>query len=138
MKFTHRLLALLSSIVLLLAAAVTAQTVAPLIRVNVPFEFQVGNTVLPAGDYSVVRTDPYVLVLRDARNRVVATVVTTPAQLLVAPATPKVVFEMEGGRNVLSRVWAANSRFGFQFPSASRDSAVARNRSTSVQTTGGR
>jgi hypothetical protein len=124
--------------VLLFAGAARAQTATPLIRINVPFEFQVGNKLLPAGDYSVCRANPYILVVRDSRQRVVATLVTTPAQTLAPPTVPKLAFRVQGTRNVLTHVWLANSRYGFEFPASHTRPLFAQTPTSNVQAAAGR
>lgn len=138
MKSTYRVLMLLLLAVLLLATAMVAQTADPIVRVSVPFEFQVGNRALPAGDYSIVRAGAYILELRNARNEVVATAVTTPAQTPTPFVVPKLVFQVEDGHSVLTRVWAANTRYGYEFPAPSRSALYAKTKAAHVQTAAGR
>src|ERR1700733_8444088 len=135
MKSIQRTLTLLLLTVLLFICATWAQTATPLIRVNVPFEFQVGNKLLPAGDYLIAHSESYFLVVRDSHQRVVATVVTTPAQTLTAPPVSKLVFRVDGGRNVLTRVWTSSSRYGYELPAPRIGTAFAKTPSTEMQVT---
>ena len=138
MRLIRRTLTQLLFIVLLFAGAARAQSVTPLIRVKVPFEFEVGNKALPAGDYSILRKGSYLLELRDSRERVVATIATMPAQVLTAPVTTKLVFRADGERNVLTHVWTANSRYGYEFRSPQIANAFAKSRTARVQAAVGR
>jgi hypothetical protein len=128
----------LLALTVLLFAGVQAQTTARFIQVHVPFEFQVGNEVLPAGEYSITRANPYILVLRDSHERVVASVVPAPAQASAAPAACKLVFYVDGERNVLARIWSANSRYGYELPVPRNWPAFAKVRTTEVQAATGR
>ena len=137
MKSIQRTLTLLSLTVLLFAGAARSQTTVLLLRVKVPFEFQVRNTILPAGDYTVVRATADILTLRDSRGNVVASAVTMPAQTLTAPRASKLIFRVDGRRNVLLGVWTSNSRYGYEFPVPRMATAFA-NRPAPVQTAAGR
>ena len=64
----------LVGVVLSLAGATQAQSVPHYVKVSVPFEFAVGEKVLPSGDYKIVCT-PDEIELRDARGQVVASAV---------------------------------------------------------------
>ena len=61
-----RMLTSLLTIVLLAAGSAYAQSPA-VIKVNIPFEFALGDKIFPAGDYSIVQPLQHFLVLRDAR-----------------------------------------------------------------------
>jgi len=102
----------LSLAVMLLAGLAQAQFNAWVVNVNVPFEFTVGKKTFPAGRYSLVRTAPYRLSLRDSRQGAVALVMTVPVQTATPRAEPTLVFRTEGGEHVLIRVWFANSPYG--------------------------
>jgi hypothetical protein len=106
------------------------------ITVNVPFEFTVGHKTFPAGSYSIVRTAPCALALRDSRAYVLATVMTTRAEAATPSATAKLVFRVEGGRHVLDRVWSANSRFGDQLPRTKPGIDLARAQATKASAAG--
>jgi hypothetical protein len=136
MKSIQRTLTLLLLTVSLFTGAARAQASIPLVRVNVPFEFLVGNRVLPAGDYSIFRADPSALVVRNSAGRVVATAMTTSTQALTAPVAPKLVFRFTGERNVLTQVWTSNSRYGYEFPAPRPSPAFAA--SPQMQAAGGR
>jgi hypothetical protein len=138
MKSIHRTLTILTLTVLLFAGLAGAQAVSTLIRVEVPFAFQVGNKVLPAGVYSIMRERPYTLAVRDARERVVAIAVTIPAQTFTAPPTAKLVFRVDGGPKVLTGVWTANSRYGYEFPAPRTRTVFAKTPDTQVQVAAGK
>lgn len=97
--------------VLLLAGVAHAQYT-QVIKVKVPFEFTVGKQTFPAGQYSLVRTASYLLVLRDSQARVLATVVTRSAEAAAAPASAKLEFYTDGDRHVLAQVWQQDNSIG--------------------------
>jgi len=115
-------------VVLLLATAGYAQYVQRLIlKVDVPFEFNVGKKTFPAGEYLVVRIAPYTLALRDSKGRFLTSVGTGTVLSLTARSTPKLKFELQDGRYVLREVWPGGSTAGYQLSSPKRLNAFAQN-----------
>src|SRR5215813_10683947 len=55
--------------VLLFAGIAHAQYTPQVIKVNVPFSFEVNGRSFPAGSYSLVRSEPNLLRLRDSNGR---------------------------------------------------------------------
>jgi hypothetical protein len=106
-----RCLSLLLSIVLLGTGLTHAQMVTKTAKFRVPFEFQVGDKILPAGDYTVSQAEPNVLSLRQADAHTSITLVTRPVQT-IAPAETKLVFERHDGQYQLVRIWRAQEEFG--------------------------
>jgi hypothetical protein len=114
-------------IVLLWAAAGHAQYAPRLIlKVDVPFEFSVGNKTFPAGSYQVVRIAPYMLALHDSKNGFLASVVTAPVVSRKARFTPTLQFEVDGEQHVLSQVWpGSGTTTGYELPVPKRVTYVA-------------
>src|SRR5262249_2428469 len=79
-----------------------------ILKVDVPFEFNVGKRVLPAGSYQVVQVAPQMLALRDDNNSLLASITTTPVVARNARYTPVLKFAVDGERHVLSQVWTGN------------------------------
>ena len=119
------------SIALILLSVVTlglcaqAQSPERTIKADIPFEFSVGNRIFPGGRYSLVRTEPFLLELRDPDGRVLANVLTQSVQSQVAPAQPRLLFDNQGGGHALTQVWQENESIGQQLmPSKSATRAV--------------
>src|SRR5258708_8592939 len=89
----------LVGVVLSFAGAMQAQYVPHYVKVSVPFEFSVGDKLLPAGDYKLVCT-PDEIELRDARGQVIASAVHHSVRTADAAVSPKLVFVSVGGRHV--------------------------------------
>jgi hypothetical protein len=105
--FTPLLLA-----VLLLAGRAHAQYADQVIKVNIPFGFDIANKTFPAGLYSLVRTEPHILRLRNSDGHVIATLVTGPVEAAAAPSSAKLDFYVDGGRHILTRVWQRDEAVG--------------------------
>jgi hypothetical protein len=136
-KQSIRILTALVGVVLLFAGAMQAQYVPHYVKVSVPFEFTVGNTVLPAGDYKLVCT-PNEVELRDADGRVVASTVHHAVRTADTPVPPKLVFVTEGGGHALRQVWPGSTNFGYELALSNPAVVMAKQHSkTPVQLAGG-
>jgi hypothetical protein len=113
MKF-KKVLSAMSLGVLLFADIAYAQYTPQVIKVSVPFSFEVYGQSFPAGTYSLLRNEPNVLLLRDANGRSLATILTVSIVANNAPTTAKLNFRNEGGRHVLARVWQENNPYGYE------------------------
>ncbi len=138
MSLLGRTLNTLSIAVLLFAGLAHAQFLSnPIMQVDVPFEFSVGNKTFPAGSYTMARTNASTLVIRDSRNRVVDAFIAIPALATTAPANPKLVFYRYGGRHVLARIWLRSERSGYELSRPKTPVAVAEETITPVQAVNG-
>ena len=91
------------------------------IEVNVPFDFAVGNTTLPAGKYEIKGVDdlaPNVLELRSANGRTTVVFEAASAQTRGDQIESKseLIFNKFGDRYFLSQVWVAGSSSGNELP----------------------
>jgi hypothetical protein len=120
--------------VLMLGSAAQAQQSQRVIKANIPFDFVVGDRIFPAGRYSLVRIGPSLLELRDSDGHVLANVLTQSVLTLSTPASPKLRFDAEGGRHVLTQVWQENESIGQQIPQSKSVTRAVRKRSGHVQT----
>jgi hypothetical protein len=120
--------------VLMLAAVAGAQQSERVIKADIPFDFTVGNRILPAGRYAMVRTQPWLLEVRDSEGRFVAHVLTQSIQTLNSPAAPKLRFENKDGRPALTQVWQENDSIGQQLLPRNSETRAVQKRSAHVQT----
>jgi hypothetical protein len=105
MKYSMiRLLAMAAAMLTGLLLAVTAQA-APAIQVSIPFEFSFADKTFPAGDYSLDKPLPHLLVLRDSDGRPVARTFTGDVYSADRVAGTKLRFDYIGGKHVLREVW---------------------------------
>ena len=82
--------------ILALGSAAQGQRSEQIIQANIPFDFAVGSRFFPAGHYSLVRSQPWQLELRDSEGRVLVNLLTQSVQTSTAPDRPKLVFESAG------------------------------------------
>ncbi len=108
-----RILTSLLTIVLWAAGSAYAQNPA-VIKVNIPFEFSLGDQTFQPGAYSLVQPLQHLLVLRNERGQTIASTLTTGVELSPAPATSKLRFRSVDGQYFLTEVWQQNDTAGLQ------------------------
>jgi hypothetical protein len=119
--------------VLLLAGNAYGQYLGHVIKVKVPFAFDVADKTFPAGDYSLLQTAPYLISLRDSEGHVLANVLTGSVERAESHGPAKLDFYVDGDRHVLARVWQEHESFGHQVSSSKRSTYLARRRNTRIQ-----
>jgi hypothetical protein len=112
---------LLSAMVLLTSvASAQAQSLAYRVKVNIPFDFTVGEKKLPAGEYSVgralQRSDDIVVQLSDLAGRSKAIRLTNATITSQPNKRSSLVFHRYGDQYFLFQVWPAGATVGRQFP----------------------
>ena len=100
--------------VLLLAGLASAQYEPQIMKVKVPFSFEVNGREFPAGAYSLVRAEPNMLRLRDTNGRSLANILAGSVLAAESPNSAKLEFKTEGGRHVLARIWLENNPYGYE------------------------
>src|SRR5882757_10439608 len=125
-----RILTSLLTIVLWIGGSAYAQSTA-VIKVNIPFEFSLGDKTFPAGNYSVVQPLQHLLVLRNARGQTIASTIATGLELSSPPAISKLRFRSVDGQYALTEVWQQDDTAGLQIHSAavSNRNYIAKHRS---------
>lgn len=115
-----------TAVALLMTTAASAQTIK--VKVNVPFDFVVSRTTLPAGEYLVDSMDDHgtVLAIRslnsDARNLVMSN-----STISLEPASQtKIIFHRYGDRYFLYKIWVAGNTIGHQLRPSPREKEVAK------------
>jgi Tfp pilus assembly protein PilW len=111
-------IAMLSLLLMLAAVSVNAQNLSEkLIEVNIPFDFAIGETNLPAGKYTLRRiistSSGDQLLIQNAEARVyMRTGITRPNRASGIQQKSKLAFNRYGDQYFLSQVWMAGSDTG--------------------------
>ena len=115
----------------ILSAVVShAQNVGSTVKVNIPFEFRVGATLVPPGQYSLVQREQHLVTLRDARGQVVASALTVGIESSAPAEDSKLSFYVSGGQHVLTEAWVEGELRGERLYAPTADpSATAKRRS---------
>ena len=112
MNHMARILTGLSLGVLFFAGAAQAED-GQATQANIPFEFSVGRTTLPAGQYQFVRTDNGMLLVRAADGRGIFTM-TRPVRGNQDGDGSELRFAVVEGRHILLQVWDERDDVGRQ------------------------
>ncbi|MCI0351756.1 MAG: hypothetical protein L0Z53_20235 [Acidobacteriales bacterium] len=110
-----------------LAASAQAQSK---IRVNVPFDFTIGSTLLPAGEYTVLpasqNAPSEVLLVRDADGRARAVTMGIRIEPDSKATEAKLVFHRYGDQYFLSQIWLNAGEAGSEMVPGSHERELAR------------
>ncbi len=121
----NQLFALIGLGLLLATASAYAQT--GVVKANVPFDFIVNQTELPAGQYTIQNMGatggPMVIESRDLTLTKVA--LPNDCQANKVPEKTKLIFHRYGSQYFLAQVWVAGNDRGRELPSSRREAEVA-------------
>jgi hypothetical protein len=120
-----------AALFLLLALMMVGESMAQTIRMkaNVPFDFIVNGSSLPAGEYTIQSfgaIDGKTLRLGNVGSRQGALVNTVGMDAAKASGQTKLIFHRYGDRYFLAQVWIAGSDHGQALPVSHRESELAR------------
>jgi hypothetical protein len=114
---------------LLLGGSALAQTVH--IRLSVPFDFNAGNKILPAGEYELRSAgqpdNPGMLEICRMDGTVEMYIHASDLESPSAARETKVVFRHYGNIYFLSELWTAGTRAGWEFPKTRAEINEAKN-----------
>jgi hypothetical protein len=117
-KYACMLVAALS-LVIGAASGFASPQITDEIKVSVPFTFYVGNTQLPAGDYSISRVipdNPNLLELRSADGKTAVLLFGQPVQSPTTPSKTELIFKNYGNVPILSQIFSAGNQMGLELP----------------------
>jgi hypothetical protein len=103
-------------------AGLYAQTVD--LRANVPFDFRMGKTLMPAGEY-VIHHSAGMLSVRAQSGRTAAFHITLPESRHGTSSKGALVFNRYGDSYFLSKIWAPDSRNGLALLTPKREKELA-------------
>jgi hypothetical protein len=115
---------------LLVASAVQAQSNG--VKADIPFDFVVGNQMLPAGEYTVSNQGSVnqAILIRSDEGNSAALSLTQSCSSHNPSAKTKLVFHTMGGRYFLYQVWTQGNYSGQQLPKSKAEVELARNTDT--------
>ena len=121
----RQLFVLLGIGLLLATASAYAQTIQ--LKANIPFNFVVGKTTLPSGEYTIrsLNMNQVLSIGSSGQNSIMilANACSSPSP----SAQTKLVFARYGDRYFLSQVWIEGNSLGRQLPKSRSEVRVAEN-----------
>ena len=120
-----QMVAVLFLSVLTVAGSAYAQSVAH--RANIPFDFIVGSTSLPAGEYTIesINSTDKLLLIRGADGNGKAMILSHSVSSRRPAEKSELIFSQYGGEYFLARIWTAGNDAGRELPAGKRAAARA-------------
>jgi hypothetical protein len=109
----------------LFTTMVAGQCRAQSLRVNIPFDFVVGNTTLPAGEYALRPLSPVgsIVGIKQVDGSAAMIVVTRPADQTGQTTEARLIFHRYGNECFLSQIWTGVN--GLQLNKSKREQEMA-------------
>ena len=113
----------------MLLAVSAAQAQETRVKANIPFDFVVGNKVLPAGEYMVVTegSSNQAVVIRSDDTKSAVLSLTQACSSIRPSDKTKLVFHTLAGRYFLSQVWMQGYDRGRELPKSRAEVQLAKN-----------
>jgi hypothetical protein len=118
-----RILSTTAFLATLACTNLSAQTVK--LSANIPFDFQSGNALMPAGEYIFYHSGD-VLTIRPLKGGQGMMILTRPAWRRDASGQGEVQFQRYGDAYFLSGLWTANSQDGLAVSKSTKEKELAR------------
>ena len=117
-----------------LLAVSAAQAQESRVKANIPFDFVVGDQVMPAGEYQVspIGGSGQAISILSEDRKSTALVVTSACATSGPSKNTKLVFHALGGRYFLSQIWTAGYSQGRQLHESKAERELAKNGTAST------
>ena len=111
----------------LLLATVSAYAQTRMVTANIPFNFAVGRTSLPAGAYTIrsLGLSSRVIAIQNPDRNLTNVVLPLPCISTEAQERTKLVFHRYGDQYFLAQIWTAGNHMGNELPKSRRETEVA-------------
>jgi hypothetical protein len=121
----NQLFALVGLGLILATASASAQTMP--VKVNIPFNFIVNKTALPAGEYTVqsLGSSSTAILLRSTDRQIAKTLLPNVCASSTPSTQNKLVFHRYGSEYFLAQIWRAGYEQGKELPKSSREAELA-------------
>ena len=93
-------------------------------RATIPFDFRMGDSVMPAGKY-LIHEGGGVLTLREERGKKAASRLTVPTSRAKTDKNPSLQFTRYGDEYYLTQMWSSDSREGRALMQSKREKELA-------------
>jgi len=122
-------------VTLCLGSTVTAQDSS--MSIKVPFDFYVGERLLPAGEYTIARVVASSNTIRIiSTSKHAATIFTVPVSVYRPVLQEKMVFNRYGNDHFLAQIWWPGTATGFEMVKGKFEIQVAKNMRPNLRTIG--
>jgi|SRR5687767_5133423 len=97
-----------------------------MIKIDIPFEFEAGQTKMPAGAYEVVFPGSNMVLIRSVDSKNATFLISNAVNAGKVPEFSKLVFNRYGDRHFLKEVWSIGYSQGRQLRPSKAEVEVAR------------
>ena len=116
----------------LACAGLQAQTIN--LKATIPFEFTMGQTPMPAGNYSIHGDGPLIVLrLEDARRSANALVLTVPGPGVAQNLSPRLEFHRYGDRYFLASIRSSSAAGGRELRQTAPEKELAKRMGSLVE-----
>ena len=105
------------------------------LKAKIPFDFRIGDKMLPAGEYRVQQVSKLIVLRQEGGSHAAASRLTYPSSRRDVPQKAALQFTRYGDQYYLSNVWTAGERAGLAIPQTKMQQEVAR-RANTVESAG--
>jgi hypothetical protein len=111
----------------LLLATASAYAQTGVVKANVPFNFIVNKTELPAGEYMIhsLGLTGSALTMQSTDKKIVTVIVPNACESLNVPRSSKLLFHRYGAQYFLAQIWTEGNSRGRELPRSGREKEVA-------------
>jgi hypothetical protein len=103
-------------------------------KANIPFEFHIGKTVLPAGHYAIEDKTSFLVVRQVGEGNKAVLVLSQTADPIGSPNdNPRLTFYRYGSTYFLRQVWGGPSGVGRQLPQTSDEKSAQKEQLAKVR-----
>lgn len=85
-------------------------------KAQIPFAFQAGSKVMPAGTYSITSESDHLLLLRETTQNATEFVLVHDAYTTHPRSNSVIAFDRRGDKYFLRQIWIANNNTGMECP----------------------
>jgi hypothetical protein len=93
---------------------------------NVPFDFQSGSEMMPAGRYDIQQLSNHILIVRGTNQPRSQFLLASNAETLKPSDRGKLVFHRCGNRYFLYQIWSPGNSSGFELPESHAEREAVR------------
>jgi hypothetical protein len=103
-------------------------------HVNIPFDFRMGDTLVPSGTYLLQVKEGAVTLREEGGQLLAAALMTIPESRVAEPADGELLFHRYGNDYFLATIWIPDSKNGCSLRQTRREKEVARLAGGLIQT----
>ncbi|HVO80408.1 MAG TPA: hypothetical protein VMT28_06745 [Terriglobales bacterium] len=110
-----------------------AQIGGDVLKVKVPFNFNIGTQTFPAGEYSLRSLLPHTMHLRNQSGQVLTSIATNSIESSEVSKSVKLVFNGYAGQYFLTQIWTPGDSTGRELVKSSAEIELAKKHSPGQQ-----